>query len=562
MPRPARRAQPSVARPQSQQRFAFAALVGLLAALPACRAPEPVDLLLHNGSVATVDDQFTVHRAIAVKDGLIVDVGGDELVGRYAGQTVIDLGGRLVVPGFNDTHVHISGHPRRYVDLENVHSIEELKARVRQKAEQLGPGEWVTGSGWAEDELAERRLPQRSDLDEVATDNPVVLTRAGGHSAVVNSAALARASVAADARNPDRGVFERGLDGQLTGVVRERVDLFTRLVPQPTPQELRETFLANLKGLFSLGITSIIEAGVSPTQYLEWEEMYRRYGDELPRATVQIRWMGAQALRVFGRRSGAGNDRLRVGAVKLLVDGGFTGPAAYTLDPYKGQPDYFGTLAVTEAELNDAVETGHSMGWQLGFHAIGDAAIKLTVDALQRALRYQPREDHRHYLTHFTVPPPEETLQAMTKFGILVASQPNFTYTLEARYVAALEGFKLLHNNPLRTPMGRGIFVALGSDMLPLGPMVGLYSAVTRKGKSGTVYGAEEALTIQEALRAYTRNGAFLTRDERSKGTLERGKFADFAVLSENILAAEPSSLLGVKVDLTVLGGQVVYERK
>lgn len=530
--------------------------------LAGCRAPEPVDLVLHNGTIASVDDGFSLHRAIAVKDGVVVAVGGDDLTRRYKGTTVIDLAGRLVLPGFNDTHVHITGRSRRHVDLTDARSLDELQARIRQKAEQLGPGEWVTGYGWAEDDLAERRLPQRADLDAAAPDNPVVITRAGGHSAVVNSAALALAGIAADARDPEGGVFERGADRQLTGVVRERIDLFNRLVPPSSPQELRETFLAGLKDLFSHGITSIIQAGVTPTEFLEWEEMYRRYGEELPRATVQIRWMGAQALRVFGRRTGDGNHHLRVGAVKLLVDGGFTGPAAYTLDPYKGQPEYFGKLTVSEADLNEAVETGHSLGWQLGFHTIGDAAIRLTVNAFQRALRYQPRDDHRHYLTHFTVPPPEEVVQTMAKFGILIASQPNLTYTLEARYVAALEGYKLLHNNPLRTPMARGIFVALGSDMLPLGPMVGLYAAVTRKGKSGAVYGADEALTIQEALRGYTRNGAYLTREERLKGTLEPGKLADFTVLNEDILTLDPSKLLGVQVDLTVLGGRVVYERK
>lgn len=563
MPKPARLERPPVVRGRVRcVRPTFLAALGLTTVLAACRAPEPVDLLLHNGTIATMDNGSTLHRAIAVRNGLIVAVGGDDLTSRYQGATVIDLGGRLVVPGFNDTHVHITGQARRHVDLSDVRSVDELKARVRQKAEQLGPGQWVTGYGWAEDDLSDHRLPQKSDLDEVTPSNPVVLTRAGGHSAVVNSAALTLAGVRADARDPDGGVFERGTDGQMTGVIRERLDVFTQLVPQASSQELRETFLANLKDLFSLGITSIIHAGATPTEFVEWQEMYRRYGEELPRASVQIRWVGAQALRVFGRRTGDGNDHLRVGAVKMVVDGGFTGPAAYTLDPYRGQPTYFGKLSVTEAALNEAVETSHSLGWQLGFHAIGDAAIKLTVDAFQRALRYQPRDDHRHYLTHFTVPPPEETLQVMTKFGILVAHQPNFTYTLEARYVAALEGYKLLHNNPLRTPMGRGIFVALGSDMLPLGPMVGIYAAVTRKGKSGTVYGADEALSIEEALRGYTRNGAFLTREERIKGTLEPGKLADFAVLNENLLTLDPAKILGVKVDLTVMGGRVVYERK
>ncbi|MGH9337817.1 MAG: amidohydrolase, partial [Vicinamibacteria bacterium] len=225
------------------------------------------------------------------------------------------------------------------------------------------------------------------------------------------------------------------------------------------------------------------------------------------------------------------------------------------------QGQYRGKMNYTDEELAAIVKAGHEAGWQLGFHAIGDAAIVLTVDAFAEALDALPREDHRHFLNHFTVMPPEDTMKKMAQYDILIAQQPNFTYTLEGRYVDNLEGDHLQHNNALRTPMDHGIFVALGSDILPIGPMVGLYAAVTRKGVSGEVYGAEERITTEEAIRGYTAKGAFLTREENVKGTLEPGKLADIIVLSDDLLAIDPEKILDVEVLMTIVNGKVVYER-
>jgi hypothetical protein len=216
---------------------------------------------------------------------------------------------------------------------------------------------------------------------------------------------------------------------------------------------------------------------------------------------------------------------------------------------------------VPESELRALISEAHALGWQLGFHAIGDAAIELTVDAFADALDENPRADHRHYLNHFTVPPPVETLDLMAQYNIAIAQQPNFTYTLEGRYVANLDGDRLAHNNPVRGPMDHGIFMALGSDILPIDPLVGLYAAVTRKGMSGEVFGPEEAISIEDAIRGYTANGAWLTFEEESKGTLEPGMLADVVVLSENLLTLDPENIMEVKVDMTIVGGRVLFER-
>jgi len=342
--------------------------------------------------------------------------------------------------------------------------------------------------------------------------------------------------------------------------------MVSRLVPGASRQERRESFVESLRGLLSLGITSIIQAGVSASGFRQWEEVYAQYGDELPRATVQIRVAsgarGVQSLRSFGRKTGDGDERLRVGAVKITVDGGYTGPAAWTLEHYRDEPDYYGVQLVGEQELYELVKGAHDMGWQMGFHAIGDAAIAMTVDVFGRVLEESPRVDHRHFLNHFTVLPPAATMRKMARHNILIAQQPNFTYTLEGRYAAHLVGERLQTNNALRTPMSRGIFVALGSDILPIGPMVGIYASVTRRGMSGAVYGSGERLSMPETLVGYTRNGAYLTFEEGVKGTLEPGRLADLVVLSEDLLTLDPGKILDVQVDLTVLGGKVVYERQ
>jgi hypothetical protein len=275
---------------------------------------------------------------------------------------------------------------------------------------------------------------------------------------------------------------------------------------------------------------------------------------------VQVFWVDPETMAAFGKKSGDGDEHLRVGPIKIFVDGGFTGPAAYTKEPYRGETDFRGKLSLEPAELTRIIRELNAAGWQTGIHAIGDAAIELTVDELAAALDETPRADHRHYLNHFTVMPSAESMQKMATYGIAITQQPNFTYTLEGRYADYLDGERLQHNNPLRTPMSHGIHVAISSDILPMGPMVGIYAAVTRKGMSGTVYGADEALDVMQALRGYTLDGAFLSFEETLKGSIEPGKFADMIVLDQDILTVDPEQIMDIRVEQTWLGGRLVYE--
>jgi predicted amidohydrolase YtcJ len=559
----------------SRRQFLGAAGALTLAGIASAQG-ETADLVLFNGKIVTVDDAFSIRQAIVVKDGRIVAVGGNELRNRYAAARAIDLGGRTVLPGFMDTHIHLQGYPHRHIDFRETKSLAELKQQVSEKAKQLGPGEWITGDDWNEYHFTEQRKPLRGDLDAAAPNNPVVLTRAGGHSSVGNSKALEMADINKATPNPERGIIEKDANGTPNGVIRERNDLYTHLVPRDKPQDVRASLFQDVRDQLKLGITSVIEAGASVEpgvagSYREWEILYEKHGMELPRASIQIGYpseagrarAGAARLKEFGRKTGDGNDRLRVGSIgEMMADGGFTGPTAWVSVDYKGQPGFRGRPFFTPEQIHANIEQGHKLGWQFGIHAIGDAAIAMTVDALHTVLHDYPRADHRHYLCHFTVLPPERTLQFMQQDKIAIAQQPNFTYNLEGRYSETLEGARLATNNAIATPIKHGIYMAFGSDNLPIGPMVGLYAAVTRKGEStGKVYGPGEAVSIKDAITMYTRNGAFLTREEKLKGTLEVGKLADMVVLPEDPMSVSPETILNMKVDMTIVGGRILYDR-
>lgn len=520
-----------------------------------------VDLILTNGKIITVDDEFSILNTVVVDDGRIIETGGAELALKYQSDETVDLQGKVLMPGFNDSHTHIRGRPQRYIELGDVSSISEIQDLIRTKITEIGEGEWVTGYGWSEDELEEGRRPLRADLDAAAPNNPVILTRAGGHSAVVNSSALNRADVSLATPQPEGGVIERGQDGQLNGIIRERQELVGRLVPDSTYEELIASLETNLNDLLRLGITSITDASKPPGQFAMWEELYGTAKLPLPRSQVQFQWFDVDGINDVKARVGKGTDFLKIGPIKVFADGGFTGPAAYTLEPYRNQGEYRGYLNMPPRELAAHLNEIHDAGWQIGIHAIGDAAIVMVVNILADALERNPREDHRHYLNHFSMRPPELTMDLMAEHQIHITQQPNFTYTLEGRYVDNLDGWRLQHNNPLRSPMDHGIKVAISSDILPIGPMVGIYAAVTRKGMTGTVYGADEAITREEAIRAYTATGAYLNFEEDIKGSIEPGKFADMIVLSDDILSVTDEQIMDIQVLGTYVDGKLVYSR-
>lgn len=516
-----------------------------------------------------MDDAFTMVEALAIRDGKVAATGTTAEIEALRGERtkVIDLKGRTVLPGFYDSHLHVRADPARSVDLGGARSIEEIQERVRRKAQELGPGEWVTGWDWAEDDLQEKRRPTRRDLDAAAPENPVTLTRAGSHSSIANSLALSLAGISRSTPDPPHGIIDKDAEGEPTGWIRERAQtLLWDNVPEATETELRGALVRSLKDLLTLGITSFNDAGVGVDSLTRFQDVYAEHGLELPRATLQVRLPRDKpvdemiaVLKGIPFHTGLGNDRIKIGAIKLSVDGGYTGSAAYTLAPYKGRPGFYGSLFLKEDELTRLVREAHARGWQLGVHTIGDGAIEIAVNAFARVLEESPRANHRHYLNHMTVKPSEATLARIVELGLVVAQQPSFTYTLEGPYNDNLEGERLETVNPLASIKKLGIPVGLGNDNLPIGPLYSLYAAVTRKGKSSRVYGEEEAVTIEEAIRGYTRDSAYVTFDENVKGSLEPGMLADLVVLSEDILTIDPNRILEIEVEATMVGGEILW---
>lgn len=567
--------------PKSVVLLALAMTAGSLpvAAAPAATA----DLVLINGKVITVDKAFAVKSAVAVKDGRIVAVGGKEIGRKWKAARTIDLKGRTLMPGFIDAHLHLKGVSHRSIEPDKARSITELGAMVAAKARELGPGEWVAGSGWDEALLAEKRNPTRADLDAIAPDNPVVLVRAGAHSAVGNSLALKLAGIDAATPDPDGGLIERGADGVPNGMIRERTDLLLRLVPADSAEQMRPSYVRALKDLLALGITSFMEAwttiddepvergglaggggnAVRGHTFRQLRTIYDQQGEDLPRATLYIMYPGAERLKKFPHHTGFGDDRLKLGPIgESAYDGGFTGPTARTSKDYKGQPGFRGTTFMTEHALQEMVDTSARLGWQLGIHAIGDEAIDTVASAYHRTLSARPKADHRWFLSHFTMLPTEQTMRTMAADGIWTTAQPNFTYNLEGRYLQVLDGERLDRINPVATPISYGVNVVMSSDNLPIGPMVGLYAAVTRKGMAGHQFAKAEAITREEAIRLYTAKAAALTWDEARKGSIEPGKFADFIVLDRDPLTVPAEQLLQTRVDLTFVGGKLVWDRQ
>lgn len=565
-------------------------LVAATLALPAS-AKEAVDLILHHGQVITVDRAFTVKTAVAVKGDRIVAVGGEELLDAYSAPKVIDLAGRTLMPGFIDTHVHPKPVAPNDIAVQDAKSIAEVQAMLRAKAKELGPGKWITGYGWQESNFAEKRNLSRADLDAAAPNNPVALMRAGSHSTAFNSAAFKIAKVDKNTPEPATGLIERGPDGEPSGIIRERMDVVSKFIPEPGWDVMRGPTITWLKQMLALGITSLHDAsgtiddeplgkgGTTPENVdpmwgkwnMTWRrarELYATMGDELPRVTMYIVHPGAERLAQFPYHTGYGDNRLRLGAIgENAVDGGFTGPTAWLLADYKGQPGFRGKGRFTDAELQELVDSAARLGWQMGLHAIGDAAIMQTVKAYHNALNSIPDaahapNDRRWFLDHFTIMPPEDTMATMAQDHVMISQQPNFLYNLDDRYSALLDDWRLAHNNSISTPVYKfGLFMAFASDNLPIGPLVGLYAATTRKGPAGVPRGAGEAVSRAEAIRMYTANGAYLSWEENEKGTLEPGKLADMIVLPFDPLTAPDETFLTGKVEMTFVGGKLVYQR-
>ncbi len=560
----------------------------LFALASACAPAGPAaDAIYTNAVVVTVDDDFRIAEAFAVVDGRFAAVGSeaevrDAFPGGAAAET--DLAGRTVLPGFNDNHIHLG--PGRTLQpwrdglvpglpewSATATEPEELFAAVSAEAERLGPGEWVRG-GLTRMDWPNARVPDRWLLDEAAPANPVVLTR-GPHTYLLNSEALRLAGITRDTPDPEGGWIFRDENGEPNGRVLEAARRIVDRVMPPSPpldpeqgfEDMRESLLA----LARLGITSVNIAGVRPNGIAAVQELYRRHANELPRATMQVRlspghdtWddpeegirAEIEALEALDIVTGDGDDRFRIGAIKMSVDGGLSAPVFWSLEGYEDRPDFFGAIRIPAEVFHPVARRAHELGWQLGIHAMGDGGVKMVTEQIARILEKLPRDDHRHYMHHVAVKPPDETIALMAERGISVASQPSFTVGLGAYAEEALTAEREATQNPTKSLLDAGVRVSHGSDSAPYGPLITVWTAVTRRGYDGEVKGPEEAVSIEEALRLHTRAPAWFTFEEDEKGAIAPGMHADFIVLDGNPLTVPPDDLRSLRVERTFIAGR------
>jgi len=527
------------------------------------------DIVLVNGTVLTASSHTPVAEAIALRGEWILAVGAERVVHHFVGPAteVIDLQGRTVTPGFNDAHCHpiALGMSLREVDARTPpnRSIEEIVQRIAQRAASQQPGTWIVARGYDQAHLAEGRHPTRDDLDRATQRHPVLLIRACGHIGVANSLALAIAGIGPETRDPLGGTIDRGPDGQPTGVVREAaLQLVRARLPQPSVEDLAEAIRLAGETFLSFGVTSVQEAGIRRAEeFLAYQSLAQR--GTLPVRTSLMILINdlLEPCRELGLRTGFGDAWLRIGPAKLFLDGSIGGRTARMSQPYLDR-DTLGLWMDEPDTMKRKIVEAHCAGFQCCAHSIGDAAIELLLDAFEEALRRQPRPDHRHRIEHCSILRPD-LVDRIARLGAVPIPGTTFLYDFQEVYLSGLGHERLRYAYALRTFLDRGLVAAASSDTPVCSPnaMLGIQTMVTRRNAAGNVLWPEESITLEEAIRVYTLNGAYASFEERIKGTLEPGKLADVVVLETDLRSVQPEELGRVRVDYTIVGGRIVYAR-
>ncbi len=563
------------------------------------------DTVLINGNVITVDADFSIAEAIAVRNGRILAVGNNQQIrGLIDNQTEqIDLSGRTVLPGIIDAHLHLAiwstTRPPLSLNLSypNVKSISDVVGLVREKAAELPQGEWIRGYGWDESYFSEwirdhNRHPTRWDLDAVSPEHPVALSDfTGGHVFWVNSKALELAGIRKDTPDPAGGDIIRDPDsGEPTGLLNEfgATRLIMKMLPRWTRDQWRAGFLASFEELNRLGITSITEPGIGPNTFLGGGEipndLISLYNALYQEGLLSVRvslllgfadWLTPGLLSLDGMKeyldfvgtsTGFGNEWLKVAGMKLGSDSMPLNKTSWMWEEYVGGGN--GHLLAKGSnnderynELINMINYASKRRFQLGVHSTGDRAIDAVVDGFVKALEEDPW-DARHYVIHADFATPG-CAKRMAKYGIGVAAQSLIKQQISDLEEEIVGPERAAYEWPLKTLMNAGVHVANSSDAPVIYPnwKVGIEAAVTRESKaSGKVSGPEECLTREEAIRSYTMEGAWLDHSEHVKGSIEPGKIADLCVLDQDILSVNVHDISGIETVMTMVGGKVVYQ--
>ncbi len=507
--------------------------------------------LIVRGRIITMDPDRPVGRAMAVSGDRILAVGTEAQAERWRGRgtkTWAVPPGHIVVPGFIDAHAHVAldAWRRTWVPLGECKSHEEVVERLRARAIKTPVERWIVGRGWDESTWPERRYLTRNDLDRASTRHPVLANRVDGHMCSVNSVVLRRLRF----RAGDVGVETRS--GRPTGVLKEDAASRARqAIPHPSDEQRAELLAGMIAYLHSLGITSVHD--MASDAHIRAYQLLRRQGRLTARAYLMPYADRLDALVASGLRTGFGDAWLRLGAIKVFADGSFGARTAALHKPYADDPHRRGQLIRPPRELAALLARVHEAGFRLAVHAIGDRAVDVVLDAYERILDEDPREDHRHRMEHLELTS-EDALDRVADLGVLPSMQPNFVARWShpgGMYEARLGPSRLRQNNLYRQLVRRGARVAFGSDGMPYGPLYGMRGAIEAPFPA-------QRLRFQEALRCYTINGAFAAFEEDDKGSLAQGKLADFVVVS-----GTPGPRRGsrVRVVATVVGGRLVYGR-
>lgn len=516
------------------------------------------DLVLTNANVLTMNPSKPHAQAIAIKDHKIIKVGTNKEIKPYIGENTktINLKKKTVLPGFIDTHAHITGYGKslKQINLRGVKSIKEIQKKLKNRAQRTPKGQWILGRGWDQDHLTEKRYPTRWDLDKFSPNNPVIFTRVCGHLCVANSQALESAGITRETKPPPAGQIDKDpKTGKPTGILRENaMNLVWKMIPEPSEEELTEACSLACQKAVEAGLTSVHWLINSPTEIRVIQKL--RQQNKLPlRVYIMVSVKLLDHLIDLGLHTGFGDNRVRIGSAKIFSDGSLGARTAALFQPYHDEPARKGMVLYTQEKLSTLVMEAHKAGFQLAIHAIGDRAIDMVLTVLEKALEEAPKKNHRHRIEHASVLS-KRLIRRMRKLKVTASVQPHFV--VSDFWVANRVGpTRARWVYPFKTLIQEGVLTTGGSDcpVEPIDPLLGIWAAVAREAFP------EERITVDDALRLYTVNAAYASFEEDIKGSIDVGKLADLVVLSREPHEIPPNEIRDVKVEMTIVGGKVVY---
>jgi predicted amidohydrolase YtcJ len=531
------------------------------------------DFVFLNGQVITVNKENGIAEAVAVKGNRIVAVGLNEEVESWIGDDTetIDLEGQSLLPGFIDSHLHLTlcGTNQLGVSCKEPHiqSIEDILADLKTKAEQTPKGHWIRAWGFNETKISEQRYPTRWELDEISTEHPIMVVRTCSHISVVNSKALELAAIDEHTMDPEGGKIVRDDKGIPTGVLIETAHMSIFQLAAYTEEELRKGMALASNDFVAVGITSIHDAGGYGPDNMRIMQKAVREKEVKVRVYAMISSLNhsekfVAKMMEAGIITGLGDERFRIGPAKVFTDGSSSGPTIATREPYTSNPNDYGILYYSQEELNRILGEAHEKGFQITAHAQGDRAIEMMLNCIEEALTNHPRTNHRHRIEHAGVTMPD-LLQRIKKLGVIPIPNPPFFYEFGEGYIKNY-GERVHHMFPVRDFIDEGVIAAGSSDspVTHYNPLLGIHVAVNRKTGSGQEVGANQRITPLEAIKLYTWNGAYASFEENIKGSIEVGKLADLVVLNHRILDVPEDKIKDLRVEMTIIDGEVVYQKE